>query len=139
MDRGLVLDVDGIFSVLVGEEVNFVITADVSVELAGIVTGSEKDIDSDVDRVDILVDVCIVVVNIAVVPLAEIELGTDELLEGFFKVVIRGGFDVVVIDGSSRGDTGLDVDVIIEVIVDVDLNDPVVVDIIFVIVDDNVV
>ena len=100
MDRGLVLDVDGTFSVLDGDEVNFVITADVSVERAGIVTGSEEVICSDVDRVDILVDVSIVVVNITVVPLAEIELGTDELLEGFFKVVIRGGFDVVVIDGS---------------------------------------
>ena len=100
MEMGLVLDVDGIFSVLDGDEVNFVITADVSVELAGIVTGSEEVIDSDVDRVDILVDVSIVVVNITVVPLAEIELGTDELLEGFVKVVIRGGFDVVVIDGS---------------------------------------
>ena len=100
MEMGLVLDVDGIFSVLDGDEVNFVITADVSVERAGIVTGSEEVICSDVDRVDILVDVSIVVVNITVVPLAEIELGTDELLEGFVKVVIRGGFDVEVIDGS---------------------------------------
>ena len=70
--KELMLDVDGIFPVLEGGEVIFVITADVTVELTGKETGSEQVIGSDVNR-----DVCITVVL-----LAKLELGTDELLVG---------------------------------------------------------
>ena len=61
-------------------------------------------------------------------------LGTDELLVVVFKVVVRGGD--VELRGSSRGDTGRDVDVTIDVEVeaDVDVN----VDSVLVIVDDVV-
>ena len=49
-------------------------------------------------------------------------LGTDELLVAVSKVVVRGGFDVEL-RGSSRGDTGRDVDVTIDVEVEADVVD----------------